>query len=111
MASVTVSREDLFPVGTTVAAYPAAGLALGQTPSSGAPAGSAAATEDVDTDGTLTFTGLLVNREYILYAATPDRYLRVTTFLPASGLPTGGSEGDVLTKASDDDGDVEWAAP
>lgn len=72
---MVVSRQDLFPVGTSVAAYLATGL--GHTPSSGAPAGSAVETETVQADGTLTFTGLTNGRTYILYASSNGHYLRV----------------------------------
>lgn len=88
MATVVVSREDLFAVGVSVAAYPAVGR--GETPGSGAPAGSAAETETVQAGGVLTFTALDAGTTYILHAGSPDRYLRVTA------AAVTGSRGTVL---------------
>lgn len=70
-----IEREDLYPVGTSVAAYL---LTVFGVPASGAPSGSAVETETVQADGTVTFDGLANGRSYILYASSPDRYLRVT---------------------------------
>lgn len=96
MATVTVSREDIFPVGTSVAAYPATVFGV---PSSGAPYGTAEDTQSVAAGGVLTLT-LTAGLSYILRAASPDRYLRVNTSVTESG--GGGGTGDVTTEELDD---------
>lgn len=108
MASITVNRPDLFPAGTSVSAYLRTAFGV---PSSGAPYGSAVETENVAGDGTLTLDTLTSGTSYVLHAASPDRYLSVNTSPATStaGLPTGGSTGQALVKASEGDGDVEWA--
>jgi hypothetical protein len=53
MAIATLSRCDLYPVGTEVAAYPRVGA-----PVDGSPRGAAFTTATVAADGSLTFTGL-----------------------------------------------------
>jgi hypothetical protein len=95
VASVTVSREDLFPNGTSVAAYAAAGT--GRTPSSGAPAGSSVDSGTVS-GGSVTLSGLTEETVYILYASSPDRYLRV--LVPTSEAAQSGSDETVNTVAS-----------
>ena len=98
MATHTSSREDLFPVGTPVAVYTDRGHG---PPTSGAPAGTGITGSPftVAGDGTLTVTGLETAGKYLLYAASPDRYLRI--FVP--GPPTfkdmdltGVEDGDAL---------------
>lgn len=79
MASVTVTRPDIFPEGTTVDAYLATGRK--ETPASGAPTGSSAGT-GVVTSGVLTIAGLAADQQYILYASSPDRYLRAGAYAP-----------------------------
>jgi hypothetical protein len=94
VALVVVSREDLFPVGTVVAAYRAAG----PPPVSGRPPyGPAAGSEMVDAGGVLTYTSLTENAGYILYAPAPDRYLNI--FVSSSGAETSQSGGYVATNA------------
>lgn len=76
-------REDLFPVGTSVAVYTDRGHG---PPTSGAPSGTAITGSPftVAGDGSLTVTGLETAGKYLLYASSPDRYLRI--FVP--GPPT-----------------------
>jgi hypothetical protein len=84
MASITVSRPDLFPVGTTVSAYVDPGR--GTSPTSGPPPGSSVASGTVAANGSLTISGLANATNYVLYASSPDRYLRVYAANPvASG--------------------------
>jgi hypothetical protein len=74
MAQVVISREDLYPVGTVVDAYRAAG----PTPVSGRPPyGPSAGSATVDANGLLTYASLTENAPFILYAPAPDRYLRI----------------------------------
>jgi len=89
--SFVVHREDLFPVGTSVAAYLVVGR--GETPGSGAPSGAAAETQTVASDGKLTFTALTDGKSYILYAGSPDRYLRVNTSSSPSLAGSGSASG------------------
>lgn len=79
MAGITVNRPDLFPDGTTVNAYLAsAQTPPGLTPLSGVPSGSSQGS-GVSVQGVVAITGLADKTTYILYAASPDRYLRVNT--------------------------------
>jgi hypothetical protein len=67
-----------FPVGTTVKAY----LRSSQPAvwdHKGPPVGAEAASATVDTDGSVTFTGLADATSYLLYAATPDRWSSFST--------------------------------
>lgn len=91
MASVTVTRPDLFPAGTSVSAYVEPGRA--PLPGSGSPPGTAIGPFTVASDGSLTVTGLADSTSYVLYASSPDRYLRVNTSLSP---PAGGQASAVL---------------
>lgn len=93
MASLVISREDLFPVGASVAAYVAVGA--GETPASGPPEGSVVATGVVASDGSLTLTGLADATTYILYASAPS-YLRASTRSLSSGGESGVGVVDVF---------------
>jgi len=55
MATITLARSDLFPVGTTVGIYPAGSMPPGSQASS-APGSAAIASAAVAADGTLTVT-------------------------------------------------------
>lgn len=79
MAAHTIKREDVFPVGTSVSAYPLSNWPQSQRPPSGAPVGSPAATGTVQADGTVAFSGLAADTDYVAYAASPDRYVRFHT--------------------------------
>jgi hypothetical protein len=74
MPAITVNRPDLFPAGTTVNAYVDPGRGSG--PVSGAPSGSSVTSGVVASNGGLTLS-LAASTPYILYASSPDRYLRV----------------------------------
>lgn len=79
MATQVLKREDVFPAGTTVTAYPLSNWPQSQRPPSGVPVGTAAATGTVGTDGAVTFSGLANATDYVAYAASPDRYVRFQT--------------------------------
>jgi hypothetical protein len=97
--SLVISRPDLFPASTSVSAYATRGT--GRTPTSGAPAGSAAETASVQANGTVTFSDLVNGQVYILYASSPDRYLRVMqTALGGSRGSRVWSSGGVPSRAS-----------
>lgn len=100
MAQVVISREDLYPVGTVVDAYRAAG----PTPVSGRPPyGPSAGSATVDANGLLTYASLTENAGFILYAPAPDRYLRI--FVSSSGVESsGGGGGDVFVVQDADTG-------
>jgi len=89
MATQTLQREDVFPVGTSVSAYPLANWPQSQRPPSGAPVGSPAATATVQAGGVVTFTGLADATDYVAYAASPDRYIRFRTPVAASSSSGG----------------------
>jgi hypothetical protein len=82
MATVVVTREDMFPVGTLVSAYELVGLDW--SPSHGAPPGPVKESETVQVGGAVTFVALDEGRTYVLYAPSPDRYLRVNTSVTAA---------------------------
>lgn len=81
MASVTVTRPDLFPAGTSVSAYVDQGRGL---PASGPPPGTAVGPFTVASDGSLTLSGLADKTSYVLYASSPDRYLHLNTSVSPS---------------------------
>jgi len=77
MASLIVRRSDRFPVGTSVGLYPGIDRIHG-----GKPAGSAAESQTVAADGSLTFTGAGTEGMYQLYAEVGGeiRYLQCGNF-------------------------------
>jgi hypothetical protein len=94
MASFTLSREDVFPNGTSVSAYAVVGE--GRTPTSGAPPGSAVSTGTV-TSGSVTLSGLADSTKYFAYAASPDRYLRFSTPPPETAQSGGGVDAGAVS--------------
>jgi hypothetical protein len=74
--AVTVKRSDLFPVGTSVSAYPAAAAHFGLHA-----AGAATETHVVDAAGACgPFTTLTADQPYVLFAAVggEQRYLEIS---------------------------------
>lgn len=65
MANYVLKRSDLFPVGTTVGAYPNATPAADHD---GAPPGAATESQVVDAAGTATFTTLATDVPYVFAA-------------------------------------------
>lgn len=90
MASVSVSRADLFPVGTVVSLYSAAAHPAGGGVDR-APSGSAVTTATVQADGSLTFTGITADLAYVAYAAVggQHRSLRVRSADSVAALGRG----------------------
>jgi hypothetical protein len=84
MATVTLRRSDLFPVGTTVGIYPAQSQRGGQ-PGGGPPTSAAIASAAVDAAGLLTVTnaGILSYTDYVAYAQVSGehRYARLRSTL------------------------------
>lgn len=74
IASYTIKGGTTFAEGVSVSAYPAVQIG----PEGGPPSGTATSTATV-TNGSLTFTGLADNTEYVAYAASPNRYRRFRT--------------------------------
>lgn len=74
MASFTLSRQDLFPVGTIVSVY----RSSGQLPMSGPPGGAAVVSATVGSDGTVVFGSLLDDTSYVAYAP-PASYVSFHT--------------------------------
>lgn len=66
MAFVKVSRPDVWAAGVTVSAYPKSNWTQSQLPPSGAPVGAAAGSGVVQSDGSVTITGLVANGDYFL---------------------------------------------
>lgn len=97
MATVTLARSDLFPVGTTVGIYDAA-----QPPDGGPPHGSALATGVVDAAGLLTVSAaaILSLRTLLAYAlvGSTHTYARVRSTLDV--FDTGGGTGTGDTASS-----------
>jgi hypothetical protein len=71
--SLVVNRPDVFPVGISVSAYPAAAFH-----DKIHAAGTATETQTVANDGSLTFTTLSAEGTFVLYAevAGKDRYVQ-----------------------------------
>jgi hypothetical protein len=84
MPTVSISRSDLYPVGTTVGIYPAGAQRVGQTPS-GPPTAAVIATGVVDAAGNLSVTnaGILSYTQYVAYALVngEHRYARLRSTL------------------------------
>src|SRR5687768_5903004 len=80
MATVTLRRSDIFPVGTTVGIYPARAQRFGQAPTAAVVASAA-----VDAAGLLTVTdaGILSYTGYVAYAlvGSEHRYARLRSTL------------------------------
>jgi len=97
VASFTLKNEAIFPVGTSVSAYPRSNWAFWQRPPSGAPKGSPAETQVVGAGGSVTFSALADATDYYAYAASPDRYVSFRT--PAAVASGGGGGGSTSTQA------------
>jgi len=102
-----LTRTDRFPVGTSVAAYPASARREGA-----APVGSAVDTQTMAADG-LTFTGLQPQTAYVAYAKVGDehRYVAFRTERPQESFtderipsPGSGDAGKVLAVNEAEDG-------
>jgi hypothetical protein len=74
MANYVLKRSDLFPVGTTVGAYPNATPAAGHD---GAPPGTATESQVVDAAGTATFTTLTTDTPYVFSANVAGAWPKV----------------------------------
>lgn len=94
MATVTLRRSDIFPVGTSVGIYPAASQRRGQNPP-GPPTAAAIASATVDAAGLLTVTnaGILSYTQYVAYALVSGEHryanLRSTLDIYDTGRATG----------------------
>lgn len=80
MANITLSLAPVITSGS-VSAYPLANWPSTVDPA-GAPVGASAATATVGANGTVTFTGLNENTDYVAYQASPDRYVRFRVDTP-----------------------------
>jgi hypothetical protein len=84
MATVTLRRSDLFPVGTSVGIYPANARRPDQPPTS-----SVVASAAVDAAGLLTVTdaGITSYKDWVAYAkiGSEHRYARCRSTLDAHG--------------------------
>lgn len=97
MATVTLRRSDLFPVGTTVGIYPrGSGAPAGYD---GPPRAAAIASAIVDAAGLLTVTdvGILAGTDYNAYAkiGTEHRYARVRSTVDTFDRGTVVGTGDI----------------
>lgn len=67
MAGFVLKRSDIFPIGTSVGAYPASARLAGDRDA--APAAAAAVeSQTVDAAGTATFVALAADTDYLFYA-------------------------------------------
>jgi hypothetical protein len=74
--------------------------------------GSSVASGTASSSGTVTFTGLTANVEYIATDGTTRKRFAIRSGSDSgTGLPAGGADGDVLVKQSASDGDADWEAP
>jgi hypothetical protein len=109
MASAVVNRADVFPVGTTVYAYPLSNWTTGQRPPSGAPVGSSTTSAAVAANGSVTFTGLADDTWYVAYAqvSSAHRYVNVSTFRKRNPVQAVGdaTDGQALVW---DDAEGQW---
>jgi hypothetical protein len=98
MATVTLRRSDLFPVGTTVALYPATAQRAGAPPTA-APVASASAAVDADGLLTITHANVLGYTPYVAYAAVggEHRYARVRSTAAAHGSVVRGRRGSTTS--------------
>jgi hypothetical protein len=85
MSTFVLKRVDVFPVGTSVSAYPrsAWGGVSTQNPDAAAPSGGAAETQTVQADGSLTFTTLADSTRYYAYALVNGQH-QIVSFMPGS---------------------------
>jgi hypothetical protein len=65
MASFNLARSDLFPVGTSVAAYPAAALRKSED---SVPSGAATESQVVGATGVAAFVALAADTDYVFFA-------------------------------------------
>lgn len=74
MASVTLKVAPTIVSGTATV-YARSNWPATVAPS-GSPVGSSTTSASVNSDGTVTFSGLAEDTEYVAYQGTPDRYVR-----------------------------------
>lgn len=100
MATFPLSRPDLFPVGTTVKAFPRSNWLHHQLPPSGAAPGSETNSQVVPASGSITFTGLADDTPYYAGASVggtwryvgfrtapaPTETASATVFTPAGSI-------------------------
>lgn len=84
MSSVVLRREDVFPAGTSVGAYPRSAWPGVSAPDAAAPSGAATETQTVAGDGSLTFTTLAENTTFYAYALVGGVH-RIIAFQNSSG--------------------------
>lgn len=90
MATITCSRSDLFPVGSTVTVHPNGELKT----DGGAPSGASVASGTVGADGALSITDsdIVSGTAFILYAAATGKMCKARSTLDIQDL--GGATGD-----------------
>lgn len=87
MATIAISRLDLFPEGTVLGAYPRSNW-LTDDPPSGAPVG--AATEEATVEGgAATFSELAADTGYLITAEVGGSYRYVSAFTGQGKAVTG----------------------
>lgn len=79
MANTVIQASNVFPAGTSVAAYLLAQVSRRIQDAKDPGAAVAADTKTVQTDGSLTFTTLTANEQYAAYAQVNgvNKYLRL----------------------------------
>jgi len=125
MANFTFTAAPQFPQGTEVAAYAQLLWAAGAPQPGDAPRGPIAAEALVDNHGFALLENLEDNAGYFVGASVNGEWRWKTIYTPASsgagtglpgkdgapgvGLPVGGTAGQVATKKSSADYDVQWS--
>lgn len=89
MATLTCSRSDLFPVGSTVTVHPD-----GLLRTDGPPSGAAIASGTVGADGALSITDsdIVSYTQFVLYSATTGKMCKARSTLDIQDV--GGARGD-----------------
>lgn len=96
MATFTLARNDRFPNGTSVAAYPDSNWLNSVPKTDAAPVGSSAATATMS-GGTATFTGLTQGAHYQAYALVNSEH-RYVGFIAGADTP-----GDQIAREGDNE--------
>jgi hypothetical protein len=92
MATITVSRPDVFPDGTSISAYRRPTPVFPLPGPDRAPVGTAADTQTVSS-GTATFTGLADGSRYVIVGLVGSDYRRLVMFTAETNTGLAGVQG------------------
>jgi hypothetical protein len=94
----TLSNQQLFPIGTTVKAYPQSNWRRSQIPPEGAPKGASTAEGVVGAGGSVTLSGLTAGTYYYAAAEVGGQW-RYVLFVPIAPTGSGSAEEVAAEKA------------